>query len=314
MSIIVKPYTFSAGAVIVAAEHNSNFDTIYSDHNGGLTNANLSASAAIALSKISFTTALTMSGAITSWAKGADVASAAGNIALGTDGNFFDITGTAAITSITIKAAGTVAMLQFDSTATLTDGSNLALAGNFTGAAGSTITLVSDGTNWVEISRSPLSFTPSVTNALSKSVIQIVNTITGAVASGSTALPYDDTIPTITEGDEYMTLAITPNNSSNTLKIDVVVQGNSGTEAHAAAALFQDATSASLAVGEGYLGAGNMGSIVFSHYMTAGTTSATTFRIRAGSASGTFTFNGTGAARKYGGKAASSITITEYKA
>lgn len=157
MSIVVKPYTFSAGATIIAAEHNSNFDTLYSDYNGNITNANLSASAAIALSKISFTTALTMSGAITNWAKGADVASAAGTITLGNDGNYFDITGTAAITGITAKAAGTVVMLQTDSTASLVDGSNLKIAGNFQGAAESTIMLVSDGTNWFEISRSPIS-------------------------------------------------------------------------------------------------------------------------------------------------------------
>ena len=141
MSIIVKPYTFSAGATIIAAEHNSNFDTIYSDFNGNITNANLSASAAIALSKISFTTALTMSSAIIKPAKGADVASVAGAITLGDDGNQFDITGTNAITSITAKTAGTIVALQFDSTASLVDGSNLKIASTFQGAAESTITL-----------------------------------------------------------------------------------------------------------------------------------------------------------------------------
>ena len=44
MSIVVKPYTFSAGAIIVAAEHNSNFDTLYNDYNGNITNANVSQS------------------------------------------------------------------------------------------------------------------------------------------------------------------------------------------------------------------------------------------------------------------------------
>jgi hypothetical protein len=86
-------------------------------------------------------------------AKGADVASAAGNIALGEDGNYFDITGTLAITSITAKQAGTIVVLQFDSTATLTDGSNLKLQSNFTGAAEAQIILVSDGTNWFEVAR-----------------------------------------------------------------------------------------------------------------------------------------------------------------
>ena len=55
-----------------------------------------------------------------------------------------------------------------------------------------------------------------------------------------------------------------------------------------------------------------MKDIVFSHFMTAGTTSETTFKVRAGfNASGTTTFNGSGGARRLGGVFASSITITE---
>lgn len=52
MSNISKPYTYSTGAVIVAAEQNSNLDTIYNDYNGNITNFNISASAAIADSKL----------------------------------------------------------------------------------------------------------------------------------------------------------------------------------------------------------------------------------------------------------------------
>ena len=52
MALITKPNTFSAGAIIVAAEHNSNFDTIYNDYNGNITNANLAAGAAIVGSKL----------------------------------------------------------------------------------------------------------------------------------------------------------------------------------------------------------------------------------------------------------------------
>jgi hypothetical protein len=61
MSTIVKPYTFSAGATIVAAEHNSNFDTMYADHNGNITNANISGSAAIAYSKVALAASVTSS-------------------------------------------------------------------------------------------------------------------------------------------------------------------------------------------------------------------------------------------------------------
>lgn len=56
MGLVVKPNTFSPGATIVAAEHNSNFDTIYDSHNGGISNANISLTAAILESKIDFAT------------------------------------------------------------------------------------------------------------------------------------------------------------------------------------------------------------------------------------------------------------------
>lgn len=64
MALINKPYTFSAGATIVAAEHNSNFDTVYNEFNGLISNANISGSAAITDSKLSqITTAGKVSGA-----------------------------------------------------------------------------------------------------------------------------------------------------------------------------------------------------------------------------------------------------------
>lgn len=64
MAIVVKQYTFSAGAVIVASEHNANADTLFNDYNGNITNANISASAGIVDTKLAgITTAGKVSGA-----------------------------------------------------------------------------------------------------------------------------------------------------------------------------------------------------------------------------------------------------------
>jgi hypothetical protein len=52
MSTISKPYTHSSGQVIASAEVNSNFDTIYNDYNGSISNANIAANAAIADTKL----------------------------------------------------------------------------------------------------------------------------------------------------------------------------------------------------------------------------------------------------------------------
>ena len=100
------------------------------------------------------------------------------------------------------------------------------------------------------------------------------------------------------------------------MKIDVVLNGDASVQAHTTVALFQDATANALAAASGssIAGVGIGATIGFTHWMTAGTTSSTTFRVRAGQDNaGTFTFNGTGTARRYGGVYASSITITEIK-
>jgi hypothetical protein len=254
-------------------------------------------------------------------AKGADVASAAGAMTLGDDGNYFDITGTEAITSITAKTAGTQVVLQFDSTATLTDGSNLKLDGNFTGAAGSTIHLVSDGTNWYEVSRSP-QFAPTYANALAGSVVQVVNYTTTAVATGTTVIPWDNTIPQKTEGvnssgDPFLSLAITPKAITNKLLIQVSMVGCGDGGNRYTFALFQDTTAGALAAGHVQNVANDqpLAPMTLNHYMDAGTTSATTFKVMVGpDESGTFTLNGlNGSSRLFGGVAASSITITEIK-
>ena len=55
MSTITKPNTFTAGTTIRAAQVNSNFDTIYNDYNGNITNANIKSDAAIVGSKLNLT-------------------------------------------------------------------------------------------------------------------------------------------------------------------------------------------------------------------------------------------------------------------
>jgi len=81
--------------------------------------------------------------------KGADIASA-GTITIGTDGGYFDITGTTGITVMTV-AAGRVFTLQFDGVVTLTHSANLYLSGaaNFTTEANDHMTFISVAANSV---------------------------------------------------------------------------------------------------------------------------------------------------------------------
>lgn len=147
-------------------------------------------------------------------------------------------------------------------------------------------------------------------------LLQEVTTTDSAVATGTTQIPYDDTIPQNTEGDEYMTQAITPTNSASILQVDVVFQYSStGAASITTLALFKDSDAGAIAaIGNVNSTATSPHILTLRYTMTAGTTSAITFKVRAGAAtSETLTFNGASGARRYGGVSASSITVKEYE-
>jgi hypothetical protein len=150
-----------------------------------------------------------------------------------------------------------------------------------------------------------------------KRLLQNLNVTTGAVATGTTVIPADNTIPQITEGDQYMTLAIFPTSTTSKLEVSVVTQACHDTaERFIIVALFRDAVANALAATEAFSSTayGGTNSTLF-FTMTSGTKSEIIFRIRMGGhAAGTQTFNGQGSGRIFGGVMASSITIKEYAA
>ena len=147
-------------------------------------------------------------------------------------------------------------------------------------------------------------------------LVQLVNFQTGTKATGTTLCPHDDTIPQNDEGTEFMTLAITPTNSSNKLLINVMLNmaGSAWANNPYLVSLFQDDTANALACQWHKHGQGNTmpESWSFNHYMTAGTTSETEFKVRCGAeSSSTVTFCGENNIRYTGGITVSSMTIME---
>ncbi len=144
-------------------------------------------------------------------------------------------------------------------------------------------------------------------------IAQLLTSQTGLVATGTTQIPDDNTIPQITEGDQYITLAITPTNASSKLEIDVTFNGASSVTGNMTVALFQDATANALQATTIVVPSANFETLLSLKYiMTAGTTSATTFRVRAGlNTAGTLTFNGSGGVQLFGGVCGSRLTIKE---
>ncbi len=237
--------------------------------------------------------------------KGADVASA-NALTLGTDGNFFDITGTTAITSIGTLGVGSRIALQFDGAVVVTHHSTdliLPYAANITTKAGDVLEFVEYATgDWICVGFNR-----------GGAVVQTVYAQSVAATNGSTVIPEDDTIPQNTEGIEALTCTITPTSATNKLNFQITVPCSSSAAATMTVALFQDTNANALAVGFARMAAGTGTTINLTYQMAAGTTSATTFKIRfGGSNAGTFYINsGSAGGREYGGVCATSITITE---
>lgn len=138
----------------------------------------------------------------------------------------------------------------------------------------------------------------------------------------TSVIPLDNTIPQNTEGTEVFTVTLTPTAATNKLifLIDLTWMMNISSACAAVVALFQDTTANALdATVLGYASAALYGANVVSFSMAAGTTSETTFKVRAGLSSNPSShhlyINGNNSINPFfGGKCVSSITVLEVKA
>lgn len=144
-------------------------------------------------------------------------------------------------------------------------------------------------------------------------IIQMARTDTGAVATGTTTIPWDDTIPQNTEGDQYMSQAITPTSAANVLKITAQASLASNTASSLSMTLFQDSVANAIKGITNNLGVVNAALVLFlGASFLASTTSSTTFKVRGGlNAANTTTFNGSGGGRTLGGVTNSFLEILE---
>lgn len=147
--------------------------------------------------------------------------------------------------------------------------------------------------------------------------VQLITASTTTETATTAVLPVDGTIPQQTEGTEVLTASITPTNSANTLLIVFSANFSNASPANGSYALFQDATANALIGSRTW---GSSSSLNASHgstlqyFMTAGTTSSTTFKIRIGKASapaGTVTLVTT---TNFGSVGRATLTIMEIQA
>ena len=143
--------------------------------------------------------------------------------------------------------------------------------------------------------------------------LQVVRTDDGGVATGTTTIPLDDTIPQNTEGTEFITVTITPKSASSILEITASVMVSPSNINWIIAALFKDSDASAIAAVYGYQTAATGGEFYsLKVRLASGGTSAITFKIRAGSpTASTVTFNGTSGNPKFSGVSNSFIEVRE---
>ena len=145
--------------------------------------------------------------------------------------------------------------------------------------------------------------------------VQVVNAQSSVSASTPTNIPYDNSVPTNTQGAQFLTLGITPSNINNQLIIEVLVNCTSNGASTQATVVLLDGASTLSCVSEGVNNDSNsLYSIPLQFKMTAGTLSTKTFNVRVGSTTGTLFFNRNATGDKFSTALISSITITEIQA
>jgi hypothetical protein len=135
--------------------------------------------------------------------------------------------------------------------------------------------------------------------------------------SASTNIPFDDTIPQNTEGNELLTVSITPSSSSNTILVTAHVPVCAvSTDNFITAALFVDSEAGAIAAAAHEMDTlhMNVAPLTVSVLHGPATTSAVTYKLRVGPSTGTLYVLGTGSTtRRFGGAARVTLTAQEIK-
>lgn len=145
--------------------------------------------------------------------------------------------------------------------------------------------------------------------------IQTQSSVDGSAATGVTALPWDNTVPDIAEGDQYLVVSISPISAANMLKLEWQTFSAHSASGERTAALFKSGTAAAkAAVASANSAAAMLCELRGEFGCKAAGTSSQNWSIRIGSSSGggpTTTFNGVAGAGKMGGVLYSWVKATE---
>lgn len=144
-------------------------------------------------------------------------------------------------------------------------------------------------------------------------VRQVIRDGTNTMATGTTTIPKDNTIPQNTEGDQYMSASIVASAEMNLIRVQHEGYYAISTAGHLMLAIFRDAGANALRANADHRGSANSTAAGrISTTVKTGSAGSTTFNLRAGlNTAGTVTFGGTAGAAEMGGVAACELVLEE---
>lgn len=195
----------------------------------------------------------------------------------------------------------------------------------FTYGSGVTLTLGTDGIllgsghakfDTMEVAGAGMKFPDGNFQRYPSKLLQSTTSTYTANANLTTTIPADDTIPQITEGSEIATVTITPKRSDSTLRVrfNGMCAFPIGSSQHVTAAVFVGTTADAIYATGKLIGVSVLDNLSGEFTVAAGSTTARTYRLRVGPASGTVRMNGNAIGRYYGGVAATTLTVEELAA
>lgn len=144
--------------------------------------------------------------------------------------------------------------------------------------------------------------------AIKKKAISSLATYT----THSAIVSLDDTLPTVTDGEQVMSLQFTPLSNSSTLHVKFTSMGALSQEGSVVLSLFRGSTIiASSATQVGMNSTGHVTRFEVEGEITSGSVSELTISVRVGVTAGTLNLNGNNATRLLGGASKCVLEITE---
>jgi hypothetical protein len=144
-------------------------------------------------------------------------------------------------------------------------------------------------------------------------VRQVVYATLGTQVFSGSNIPFDNTIPQITEGFEILTVNITPQSITSNLYVLAIANISCSQVATGALALFRDSTANAYGVAStAVLTANTSENLSVIAMIPSGSTSASTIRLRGGANGGNLYVNGSAAGgQSFGGRFATSLMVME---